>query len=103
MVYDSKAGPVAQRITRLTTDQKIAGSNPAWVDSFVPNSKQLFYLSDCQQHRANDCPDQERPERIVADSAHCFVHALHDADTLGQVGQLLGGGCVARVEGGAGF
>ncbi len=24
-------GPVAQRITRLTTDQKIAGSNPAWV------------------------------------------------------------------------
>ncbi len=25
------SGPVAQRITRLTTDQKIAGSNPAWV------------------------------------------------------------------------
>ena len=31
-------GPVAQRITRLTTDQKIAGSNPAWVvwHSFWP-------------------------------------------------------------------
>ena len=27
-------GPVAQRITRLTTDQKIAGSNPAWVALF---------------------------------------------------------------------
>ena len=25
-------GPVAQRITRLTTDQKIAGSNPAWIE-----------------------------------------------------------------------
>ena len=30
MWYPS-TGPVAQRITRLTTDQKIAGSNPAWV------------------------------------------------------------------------
>ena len=27
-----RSGPVAQRITRLTTDQKIAGSNPAWVE-----------------------------------------------------------------------
>ncbi len=29
-------GPVAQRITRLTTDQKIAGSNPAWIEIFCP-------------------------------------------------------------------
>ena len=28
-------GPVAQRITRLTTDQKIAGSNPAWIVTFT--------------------------------------------------------------------
>ena len=28
-------GLVAQRITRLTTDQKIAGSNPAEIDIFV--------------------------------------------------------------------
>ena len=28
---------MAQRITRLTTDQKIAGSNPAWVEeTFSP-------------------------------------------------------------------
>ena len=32
-IVGSGAGPVAQRITRLTTDQKIAGSNPAWVRS----------------------------------------------------------------------
>ena len=31
-------GLVAQRITRLTTDQKIAGSNPAEIDNF------FFYL-----------------------------------------------------------
>ena len=30
----SKLGRVAQRITRLTTDQKIAGSNPAWIEKF---------------------------------------------------------------------
>ena len=33
----SKKGRVAQRITRLTTDQKIAGSNPAVLET-------LFYL-----------------------------------------------------------
>lgn len=27
-------GPVAQWITRLTTDQEIAGSTPAWLDAF---------------------------------------------------------------------
>ena len=27
-------GPMAQRITRLTTDQKIAGSNPAGIEKF---------------------------------------------------------------------
>ena len=27
-----RSGPVAQRITRLTTDQKIAGSNPAAIE-----------------------------------------------------------------------
>ena len=27
-------GPVAQWITRLTTDQKIAGSNPAGIETF---------------------------------------------------------------------
>ena len=27
------AGPVAQRIRRLTTDQEIAGSNPSGIDS----------------------------------------------------------------------
>ena len=37
-------GPVAQRITRLTTDQKIAGSNPAWVEVavFVKVKKEKF-------------------------------------------------------------
>ena len=29
-----KVGPMAQRITRLTTDQKIAGSNPAGIEIF---------------------------------------------------------------------
>ena len=28
-------GPVAQWITRLTTDQKIAGSNPAGIDPIL--------------------------------------------------------------------
>ncbi len=39
-------GPVAQRITRLTTDQKIAGSNPAWIDDF-PFFLLFFLLSLC--------------------------------------------------------
>ena len=30
----TKLGLVAQRITRLTTDQKIAGSNPAEIENF---------------------------------------------------------------------
>ena len=45
-------GPMAQRITRLTTDQKIAGSNPAEIGSFsffspciVNFFKCLFQLS----------------------------------------------------------
>ncbi len=33
MLYSGR-GLVAQRITRLTTDQKIAGSNPAEIDIF---------------------------------------------------------------------
>lgn len=37
-------GLVAQRITRLTTDQKIAGSNPAEIGSF------LEYLSNVIEH-----------------------------------------------------
>ena len=32
---DVLQGLVAQRITRLTTDQKIAGSNPAEIDMFL--------------------------------------------------------------------
>ena len=42
MIYRIKItlykGPVAQRITRLTTDQKIVGSNPTGIDK-------LFYTS----------------------------------------------------------
>jgi hypothetical protein len=34
MLQASMNGPVAQRITRLTTDQKIAGSNPAWINKY---------------------------------------------------------------------
>ena len=33
MLYSGR-GLVAQRITRLTTDQKIAGSNPAEIEFF---------------------------------------------------------------------
>ena len=32
MILQLRRGLVAQRITRLTTDQKIAGSNPAEID-----------------------------------------------------------------------
>ena len=44
-------GPVAQRITRLTTDQEIAGSNPAWVVSFCIFHRMfetaiIFYLTN---------------------------------------------------------
>ena len=35
-------GLVAQRITRLTTDQKIAGSNPAEIDFFSNHQNCLF-------------------------------------------------------------
>ena len=35
-------GLVAQRITRLTTDQKIAGSNPAWIEIFLSFNKYLL-------------------------------------------------------------
>ena len=40
-------GPVAQWITRLPTEQKIAGSIPAWIDNFVqlhPFLVLKFYL-----------------------------------------------------------
>ena len=33
-IYCKHSGPVAQRITRLTTDQKIPGSNPGRIDTF---------------------------------------------------------------------
>ncbi len=33
--HSSQLGLVAQRITRLTTDQKIAGSNPAEIENFL--------------------------------------------------------------------
>ena len=36
LVFYRHLGPVAQRITRLTTDQKIAGSNPAEIVFFPP-------------------------------------------------------------------
>ncbi len=38
----SSSGLVAQRITRLTTDQKIAGSNPAEIEFFVSQFCMLF-------------------------------------------------------------
>ena len=38
-VCQKQAGLVAQRITRLTTDQKIPGSNPAKVEIFYMKSK----------------------------------------------------------------
>ena len=41
-----QGGPVAQRITRLTTDQKIAGSNPAR-DVFLFLKKRFFFFWIC--------------------------------------------------------
>ena len=40
----SQRGRVAQRITRLTTDQKIAGSNPAVLEKLFLLSFSLFSL-----------------------------------------------------------
>ena len=36
-VFQGSKGPVAQWITRLPTEQKIAGSIPAWIDFFNHN------------------------------------------------------------------
>ena len=41
--YISK-GPVAQWITRLTTDQKIAGSNPARIEIFFSVIENFYFL-----------------------------------------------------------
>ena len=42
-----RRGPVAQRITRLTTDQEIAGSTPAWLVVTAPSGMRVlfFFLS----------------------------------------------------------
>lgn len=42
-----KVGLVAQRITRLTTDQKIAGSNPAEIEK-------LFFFPDVDSSRKEE-------------------------------------------------
>ena len=44
----SAVGPVAQRITRLTTDQKIPGSNPGRVGNF-------FFLTSFYMELHNAC------------------------------------------------
>ena len=49
-------GPVAQRITRLTTDQKIPGSNPGRVEFFFFSHG--FYMelhNACNHERENSC------------------------------------------------
>ena len=46
-----QAGLVAQRITRLTTDQKIAGSNPAWIENLFE-----IALTSCEM-----CGKRKRP------------------------------------------
>ena len=43
IVHTSNNGPVAQRTRRLTTDQEIAGSNPAGIEFFV----RFFFLLFC--------------------------------------------------------
>ena len=40
-------GLVAQRITRLTTDQKIAGSNPAEIVTFCVQGKETEVKGNC--------------------------------------------------------
>ena len=52
VVSYSYQGLVAQWITRLTTDQKIAGSNPAWIEnSFFPKSFQVLVELKSVQYR----------------------------------------------------
>ena len=51
--WDLTAGPVAQWITRLTTDQKIPGSNPGRFGNFSGNITELLskYVPYMQSHR----------------------------------------------------
>ena len=48
MLYSGR-GLVAQRITRLTTDQKIAGSNPAEIEFFSILYAELNYKNKEKQ------------------------------------------------------
>ena len=55
-------GLVAQWITRLTTDQKIPGSNPGKVDFF----KSFFTLILAKKKSYGQCGDRTRDLRVIS-------------------------------------
>ena len=64
---------MAQRITRLTTDQKIAGSNPAEIDNFFL----LTYSSEREKNQKSFAPPGglEPPTfRLTAERASQLRH-----------------------------
>lgn len=73
----SGSGPVAQRITRLTTNQKIAGSNPAWVRSakaFYVGQKDLQEVGKCQKGFAPPGGLEPPTFRLTAERASQLRH-----------------------------
>ena len=71
-------GPVAQRITRLTTDQKIAGSNPAWVNSVSFSSAFAAFKANLENKTKRICapPGGLEPPtfRLTAERASQLRH-----------------------------
>ena len=56
-------GLVAQWITRLTTDQKIPGSNPGKVEFFFIS---FFTFILAQKKRYGQCGDRTRDLRVIS-------------------------------------
>ena len=56
-------GLVAQWITRLTTDQKIPGSNPGKVEFFFIS---FFTFIPAQKKRYGQCGDRTRDLRVIS-------------------------------------
>ena len=69
LFLDISTGPVAQWITRLTTDQEIPGSNPGRFDSFsrrIPcsNPASMSGLHACNVKRARNVSEQGKKTHL---------------------------------------
>lgn len=81
----ARMGPVAQWITRLTTDQKIVGSTPAWLAYIlVPRTRFRYAVLSLAVEREKQTRPASRPPQRASCGAprNCVTHR-HLQSTLG--------------------